>query len=101
VPESAPLPQSGVRIQANNLLDGANSLESLDELVHWTSLGPVNANDVGAAEYFDTNPPAASGRFYRANVMPPPQATTTQTVIIRSGEPTMPAQRTTKLPRNR
>ena len=91
MPETDPLPQAGFRIQANNLLDGANSLESSDDMVHWAALGQVNANDIGAAEYYDTNPPAASGRFYRAVVAPAPPTTITQQYIFYGPVPT-PAQ---------
>jgi hypothetical protein len=64
MPELEPLPQAGFRIQANNLLWGS-TIESSDDLIHWNSLGQVNANDIGAAEFFDTNAPATSCRFYR------------------------------------
>jgi flagellar hook protein FlgE len=65
LPESEPLPQSGFRIQANNLLNGPNTIESSHDLIHWNSLGTVVGNDIGAAEFFDTNAPANSCRFYR------------------------------------
>lgn len=65
LPELDPLPSSGFRVLANDLQCGTTTIETSDDLVHWTVLGPVSANDIGAAEFFDTNAPAATGRFYR------------------------------------
>jgi flagellar hook protein FlgE len=68
LPELAPQPQSGFCVQASNLLDGATTLEASADLVHWTPLVQIQANDIGAAEFFDTNLPAALGRFYRTKI---------------------------------
>jgi len=70
LPELEPLPQSGFRIQANNLLAGATTIESSADLIHWKTLGTVTANDLGAAEFFDPNEHAISVRFYRTRVVP-------------------------------
>ena len=81
MPETDPLPTAGWRIQADNLLDGTNVIESSDDLAHWKVLHQINANDIGAAEYFDTNAPATAGRFYRVSVAIPPPTTITQLFI--------------------
>jgi flagellar hook protein FlgE len=87
MPELEPLPQLGFRIQANNLLDGINTIDSSDDLIHWNSLGTVFGNDIGAAEFFDTNAPANSCRFYRTQVTLQPMSTMTEPIVAASPSP--------------
>jgi flagellar hook protein FlgE len=70
MPELALLPQTGFRVQINNLPDASqNNLESSSDLVHWTTLTGLSMNDIGASEFYDTNAPAASGVFYRTQAV--------------------------------
>lgn len=67
LPELEPLPQSGFRVQAKDVMSGGTTIESSEDLVHWVPLGQLQGNDIGAAEFFDTNTPVAWGRFYRTH----------------------------------
>ena len=70
MPELALLPQTGFRVQVNNLPDWSQTyLESSSDLVHWTTLTGLSMNDIGASEYYDTNTPATCGLFYRMHAV--------------------------------
>lgn len=97
MPETDPLPDSGWRIQADNLLDGTNEIESSDDLAHWKVLHQINANDLGAAEYVDTNAPSTAGRFYRVSVAIPPPTTITQECIYYTYTVSVPSAATPRL----